>query len=245
MNEDRPPYGVPTPPPVPGAPGEFPPNPAVPGYAPPPAPAPEDSGGSGLAGAIFGGIFNWLIVPAGIVAILHFFVFQAFHVVGFSMYPTLGNGDYLIISKIDASFARLSKLVGKQGYYIPHRGEIIVFHFPGDPTVDFVKRVIAVPGDHVVVKDGKVTVFDKLHPDGFNPDVNHQIADPNTLGSVDEVVPEGKVFVLGDNRTPNGSYDSRDWGDLPSSYIIGRAILRLLPLQNMQILHTGDPALVK
>jgi signal peptidase I len=182
------------------------------------------------------GLVNWLIVPAAIVLILHLFVFQAFHVVGSSMVPTLDQSDYLIVSKINASLARFSKLAGKPGDYIPSRGEIIVFHYPKDPNLVFVKRVIGVPGDRVVVSGGKVTVYSPKNPNGLNPDQNYQVADPVTLGQIDLVVQPGKVFVMGDNRTPNGSFDSRDWGELPSKDIIGKAVLRLLPLNKFKII---------
>jgi signal peptidase I len=191
-------------------------------------------------GAAAAGIFNWVIVPAGIVLILHFFVFQAFHVVGYSMVPTLDQADYLIIDKLDASLTRAAKIIGQSGNYYPKRGEIIVFHYPKDPSLVFVKRTIALPGDHVLVKNGKVTIINKDHPQGYNPDTTHLIADPVTLGDVDETVPQGNVFVLGDNRTPNGSFDSRDWGDLPANMIIGKAVLRLLPLNRFHVMGTGS-----
>lgn len=181
-----------------------------------------------------------MVVPAGIVLVLHFFVFQAFHVVGYSMTPTLDQADYLIIDKLDASLTRAAKLIGKSGNYYPKRGEIIVFHYPKDPSLIFVKRTIALPGDHIIVKDGKVTLINKDHPQGINPDATHLVADPVTLGDVDEVVPDGNIFVMGDNRTPNGSFDSRDWGDLPTNLIIGKAVLRLLPLNRFHPLGTGS-----
>lgn len=182
------------------------------------------------------GIVNWLVIPVVIVLILHNFVFQAFHVIGTSMVPTLHDTDYLIISKIGASEAAAGKAFGKSGAYIPKRYEIIVFHYPKDPTLVFIKRVIGLPGERVVVQDGTVTVYNATHPDGFNPDTGTKRTQYPTLGTIDEVVPADSVFVLGDNRTPNGSYDSRDWGMLPSSYIIGDAIIRLLPVGNAGVL---------
>lgn len=237
------------PPPIQSAPAN-----SVPPVEPLPAPSPQTmpssdpadteavNGGHAVAAVIWAfalGIFNWLVVPAAIVLVLHFFVFQAFHVVGHSMDPTLDQSDYLIISKVDASLARLSRLWGQSGAYIPKRDEIIVFKYPGDPTKIFVKRVIATPGEHVVVKAGKVTVFNSTHPDGLNPDASHQVSDPITLGDVDEIVQPGKVFVMGDNRSPNGSFDSRDWGELPSDNIIGKALLRLLPFNRLKVIGTS------
>ena len=116
------------------------------------------------------------------------------------------------------------------------RGQIIVFHFPKDTSRVFVKRVVGLPGDRVVVKNGTVTIFNSGHKDGFNPDKTYETSDTTTLIDTDEVVQAGNVFVMGDNRSPNGSYDSREWGELPSSYIIGNAVLRLLPLDQAKVL---------
>jgi signal peptidase I len=186
--------------------------------------------------AVFGAIFSWIIFPILVVLILHNFVFQAYHVLGTSMVSTLHETDYLIVSKVGNSTALVQRLLGKDTQYIPGRGEIIVFHYPKDPTKVFVKRVIALPGERVTVKGGTVTVYNKANPNGFNPDTKYELADTATLGDIDEVVQPNNIFVMGDNRTPGGSFDSRDWGELPSSYIIGNAVLRLLPLDQVRVL---------
>lgn len=187
--------------------------------------------------------FNWIITPFAIVLILHFFVFQAYQVVGTSMDPNLQGSDYLIISKVGQSFAKAKKLVNKKSRYIPKRGEIVVFLFPVNHKQTFVKRVIALPGERVVVKDGKVTVFNKQNPKGFSPDTGFKPSDPITLDNDDRVVPEGNIYVIGDNRSPGGSYDSRHWGPLPSEDIIGTAVLRLLPITGIKFLNIQIPGL--
>ena len=205
-------------------------------------PAAEEQSSGGVLGSLAGGffsgltfLFSWIIFPLAAVLILHFFVFQAYHVVGTSMVPTLHQTDYLIISKIDYTKALISREVfHKNQNYIPKRNQIIVFHYPKQPDLIFVKRVIGLPGEHVVVRSGHVTVYNKEHPKGFDPNTGYEGRTQTTLGDVDEVVPSDSVFVLGDNRTPGGSFDSRDWGDLPSSYIIGNAVLRLLPLDQVK-----------
>ena len=186
--------------------------------------------------AIFGAIFSWIIFPIAVVLILHNFVFQAYHVIGTSMVPNLHDADYLIISKVGYTQALVERALGQDKKYIPARGQIIVFRFPKDTTRVFVKRVIGLPGDRIVIKNGTVTVFNKDHVSGFNPDATYEAKDVTTLIDTDEVVQAGNVFVMGDNRSPNGSYDSREWGELPSSYIIGDAVLRLLPLDQVKIL---------
>jgi signal peptidase I len=179
---------------------------------------------------IFGAVFSWVIFPIAVVLILHNFVFQAYHVIGTSMVPSLHDTDYLIISKLGYTQNLIERTLGQDKKYIPARGQIIVFRFPKDPSRVFVKRVIGLPGDRVVVKNGTVTVYNKDHASGFDPDDKYETKDTTTLIDTDEVVQGGNVFVMGDNRSPNGSYDSREWGELPSSYIIGNAVLRLLPL---------------
>jgi signal peptidase I len=194
---------------------------------------------SGIAhgfSTIFGAIFSWIIFPVAVVLILHNFVFQAYHVIGTSMVPNLRDADYLIISKVGNTQAMIERTFGQDRKYIPPRGQIVVFKFPKDTSRVFVKRVIGIPGDRVVVKNGVVTVYNADHKDGFNPDANYETKETTTLIDTDEVVQPGNVFVMGDNRSPNGSYDSREWGELPSSYIIGNAVLRLLPLDQAKVL---------
>ncbi len=181
-------------------PSQEPSQPASPAAAEHQSKHPVASGAKGLA-SIAWFIVNWLVIPAVIVFLLHTFVFQAFHVVGHSMAPTLEEADYLIISKVDKTFAGLHHQA-----YIPKRGQVVIFHFPKDPTLVFVKRVIGEPGDHVVVKDGAVRVYNAAHPNGFDPDDgSFKTSDPTTLGNFDDVIPDGNIFVIGDNRLPGAS----------------------------------------
>jgi signal peptidase I len=186
--------------------------------------------------SVMGAIFSWIIFPVAVVLILHNFVFQAYHVLGTSMVPTLHETDYLIISKVGYTQALVEHMFHKNTQYIPGRGQIIVFRYPKDPSKVFVKRVVGLPGDRIVIKNGTVTIYNKEHSAGFNPDTSYEKTDTTTLIDTDEVVQDGNLFVMGDNRTPSGSYDSREWGELPSSYIIGHAVLRLLPLDQIRFL---------
>lgn len=182
---------------------------------------------------IFWGIINWAVAPLLIVFILHNFVFQAYHVDGSSMTPTLHTADYMIVSKVENT---LAKLTGKS--YIPRRHQVVVFNYPQDPSLIFIKRVTALPGERVVVKNGTITIYNSEHPEGFSPDDGtFERSATYTEGDVDEVVPEGSIFVVGDNRLPSGSYDSREWGMLPSKDIIGNAVIRLLPLDGFRFFN--------
>lgn len=126
-----------------------------------------------------------------------------FRIEGFSMLPTLEEGEYVIIDKLS--------------YYLndPERGDIIVLHFPNDRSRDFIKRVIGVPGDHIEVSNGVVSI------NGVPLSEPYINAEPAYDGTWD--VPEGQYFVLGDNR--NNSSDSHNWSFLPRDDIVGKAWL--------------------
>ena len=126
---------------------------------------------------------------------------------GASMEPTLFSGEYVVVN-------RLSYRLGS-----PHRGDIIVFHFPRDPKEEYIKRVIGLPGDEVEVRNGTVYI------NGQPLDENYLKVKTNYIGSW--VIPEGQLFVLGDNR--NNSSDSHDWGTVPLDYVVGKAVMVYWP----------------
>jgi signal peptidase I len=159
------------------------------------------------------------------------FVFQSYEVDGPSMETTLQNQDRLIVLKTDRTWARITNK-----HYIPERGEVIVFvksdvrEFGTPQERQLIKRVIGIPGDRVVVNEGAITVFNKEHPEGYNPDTGTEYSKSiyTTSGSVDLVVPEGELFVAGDNRS--NSLDSRSFGTIRSDDVVGRLIFRLFPI---------------
>jgi signal peptidase I len=214
-------------------------NPQTPNTAPvtpdtTPSQVPESDNGSLFERIMSHWFVSWILIPAALIFFLHYYIFSAYHVVGSSMIPTLHDSDYLIISKVDNTIASVT---GKN--YYPKRGEIIVFHYPKQPDLDFVKRVVGLPGDRITIKNGKVTVYNADNPNGYNPDSTHQINGNYTQGDVNDnpvnlTVPDGNLFVLGDNRAPEGSSDSREWGFLPSKNIVGNVVLRLFPFDTIK-----------
>lgn len=179
-----------------------------------------------------------ILIAAPIIAIfLTTFVFQSYEVDGPSMETTLENHDRLLVLKVPKTVA---SLMGKD--YVPDRNDIIIFKTSAvqDGTLDdgsekqLVKRVLGVPGDRVVVKNGEITVYNTENPEGFNPDAgqNHGDSVSITPGDVDIVVGEGEVFACGDNRV--NSLDSRTIGTIPSEDIIGKLILRIYPLDTVK-----------
>lgn len=171
------------------------------------------------------------------------FVFQSYVVDGSSMEPTLQNGNRVFILKLPKT---IDSLRGKT--YIPERHEIIVFKKPSDPDTQLIKRVIGLPGDHVVVSDGKITIYNADNPEGFNPDAN-TVYGPTlepTSGNVDIVVGDNELFVCGDNRAPGGSLDSRSGlGLVPVSSIVGRLWIRYFPLSEFKVYADAtNPSLI-
>ncbi len=158
------------------------------------------------------------------------FIFRSFSVTGPSMEDTMHTGDRLIVNRLPVTWERL---LGHS--YLPERGQIIVFKNPlyqvGRPDEFIVKRVIGLPGERVVLKDGIITVYNQEHPNGFQPDkeFNGEPGSP-TSGKIDIVVPEDEIFVAGDHREGNFSLDSRNGlGTIPLYDVIGPVALRIFP----------------
>lgn len=170
-----------------------------------------------------------ILVAAPLIALfLTAFVFQSYEVDGPSMQSTLQDGDRLVVLKTARTWAEITN-----ESYIPARGEIVVFT-QNDSGVggekQLIKRVVGLPGDHVVVQGGVLTIYNAENPGGFEPDKTMPYGNviKHTPGNVDLTVPPGEVFVAGDNR--GNSQDSRYFGPIDSDSIVGTLALRLLPL---------------
>lgn len=179
-----------------------------------------------------------ILIAAPLVALtLTAFVFQSYEVDGPSMETTLQNRDRLLVWKLPKTFARITNK-----HYIPERGDIVVFvqqglfdSSTGGQGKQLIKRVIGLPGDRVVVQDNHITIYNDQSPAGFNPDINHDYSQniaSVTSGNIDLRVPEGEVFVSGDNRT--NSLDSRSFGTISSDDIVGKLALRIFPINGFK-----------
>jgi signal peptidase I len=173
-----------------------------------------------------------IVVAIGLVS----FVARSYTVHGISMEPTLHSGDIVLTSKLGKTWANLT---GKA--YTPKRNALVVFTNPfynqGDPDMFIVKRVIGLPGDRVLVRDGRITIYPNADTTkGFDPDAAIDGPQTPTSGNVDRIVPEGEVFVAGDNRLGKNSLDSRNgMSTVPMRDIQGTVVMRFWPLNQMRI----------
>ena len=164
-------------------------------------------------------LLKFVVVAAVIVLPVRLFVAQPFIVSGESMSPTFENGQYLIVDELTY---RLEA---------PKRGDVVIFRYPRNPSEFFIKRIIGLPGETVIVKDGQVEI---QKTDGTTVTLNEPYV--KNLGNGRDAtytVDQGNYFVMGDNR-PESS-DSRIWGLMPKQNLIGRAIVRLLPVSEAGI----------
>jgi|TARA_R110000824_G_scaffold401771_1_gene615557 signal peptidase I len=172
----------------------------------------------------FGGavreILTFIVLAVIIVVPIRYFIAQPFVVEGESMHPTFESGDYLIVDQV-------SYRLGE-----PKRGDVVVFRYPADPSVFYIKRVIGLPGETVHINRG-ITSISKVDGETLVLDESYVVAEDATY-SLDTALGTDQYFVMGDNR-PRSS-DSRVWGALPKEDMIGRAYIRLLPLKELGML---------
>ncbi|HEX5538252.1 MAG TPA: signal peptidase I [Methylophilaceae bacterium] len=182
-----------------------------------------------------------------VVFLVRSFLVEPFKIPSGSMMPTLISGDFILVNKF--TYGLRVPLLNNTFFEIghPQRGDVFVFHYPPDPSIDYIKRVIGVPGDKIAYRDKKLyingvpqdlTLLDDYSyvGSGLNMvnakryseqlgDVKHDILLENNSIAVDGevVVPPGQYFAMGDNR--DNSKDSRYWGFVPENNLVGRAFL--------------------
>jgi signal peptidase I len=159
-----------------------------------------------------------LAIAVVVCVLLITYVVQAFKVQGTSMSPELRDGERILVNKFVYYFGEIE------------RGDVVVFWYPEDPELSFIKRVVALPGETVEIRSGEVLINGRV------------IEEPYVLGSNEDhrdyaahEVRSGHFFVLGDNR--KGSNDSRSWGQVPKRYIYGKAFLRIWPLREVGVVR--------
>lgn len=176
-----------------------------------------------VLGTAFREIFTFVVLAIVIVVPIRFFVAQPFVVEGESMHPTFESGDYLIVDQ-------LSYRLGD-----PERGDVVVFRYPNDESVFYIKRIIGLPGETVHIEQGNTRIT-KVDGSELTLDEEYVVTEDATY-TLSRSLGSGEYFVMGDNR-PKSS-DSRSWGALPERDIMGRAYIRLMPFSGFEVLP-GD-----
>ena len=163
-----------------------------------------------------------LVIAGAIFVVIYAFLFRPFQVNGQSMYPNYENGEYVLTNLITLRF----RPVG--------RGDVVVFESPANKEKDFIKRVIGIPGDGVMIKAGFVFVNDiRLDESGYLMSDVKTYAGAFIKEGEPQVVPPDRYFVLGDNRS--FSSDSREWGFVASPKIIGKSFLVYWPITKSRL----------
>ena len=169
-------------------------------------------------------VIKFFVLAVVIVFPIRMFVAQPFIVDGRSMDPTFNTGQYLIVDELSYRFSP------------PERGDVIILKFPKNTSKYFIKRVIGLPGEKIVIDGNAVRVYSKDNPipnELNEPYVTHEVSSDRSFRFNEIQLDDDEYFVMGDNRA--SSSDSRDWGPLPENLVVGRTLLRLFPIASAQI----------
>jgi signal peptidase I len=174
--------------------------------------------------SIFKEVVIFGLIAGGVVLPFRIFIAEPYIVDGASMDPTFKTADYLIVDKISYKFEE------------PKRNTVVVFKYPVDPSKNFIKRIIGLPGDTVDINKDRVKITNKENPEGITLDQTYLVHKADTV--MKKTLGENEFFVMGDNRAE--SFDSRSWGILPRKNILGKPVLRLYPFNKIDVLPGDD-----
>lgn len=170
-----------------------------------------------------------IVVSLAIFAVVYIFLFQPHQVDGRSMEPNFHNAEYILTDKISYRI------------HTPNRGDVVVFHSPQDERVDFIKRIIGIPGDIVMVKGGYAYLNGVKLNETYINDPGQVLPGRFMRDGVEVEVPPGQYLVMGDNRLH--SSDSREWGLVSQGGIVGRAFFRYWPIPVFGTVPTAEAEL--
>lgn len=156
-----------------------------------------------------------IVISAAIVIPLRTFLVQPFYVKGQSMEPNFYDHEYLFVDKL--TYRRQA----------PARGDVVVIRYPLDPSEFFIKRVIGLPGETIEVSNGKVRIYNKEHENGFLLDEHTYLDQDYTPLTDTKTLKDDEYYLMGDNRA--ASLDSRSFGPVKRSFIVGRVWVRAYP----------------
>jgi signal peptidase I len=180
-------------------------------------------------------IIKVFVLAVVIIMPIRMFLFQPFFVQGASMEPNYHNGEYLLVNEFgykhtDVGFSN-NRFFSIEPFRELKRGDVVVFRYPKNPSQFFVKRVVGLPGERIVIEDQSITIYNDEYMIGMTLDESEYLQTMNLRGSYDQVLNEDEYYVLGDNR--DHSHDSRSWGPLDKEYVIGKVFFRAWPLTKL------------
>lgn len=183
-------------------------------------------------GGFFLEIVKIFILAVVVIWPIRMFIFQPFFVQGASMEPNFQDGQYLIVNEL--GYKQIDVKIDKiNSFKEIKRGDVIVFRYPLNPKQFFIKRIVGLPGERIRVDKGEVFIYNETNPEGFKLEEDYLNADLITKGDNDYVIKNDEYYVMGDNR--NHSSDSRMWGPIKDSNVIGKVLLRAWPLDKIKL----------
>jgi len=171
-------------------------------------------------------IVQVVAISLAIIIPIRYFLIQPFYVKGASMEPNFYDHEYLIIDEV-------SYRIGE-----PERGDIIVFKYPSDPKQYFIKRIVGLPNETIEVQNGNIVVYNESYPEGTILEEDYLEADVVTAGQKKVKLRNDEYYVLGDNR--NSSLDSRSFGPVNESYIVGKVWFRGWPVTKIKFFENPE-----
>jgi signal peptidase I len=184
----------------------------------------EEYGFKGVIWEIVKMVF-WVVV---IIVPIRVFLIQPFFVQGASMEPNFEDKQYLIVNELGYKTTSVSSLFTVKPFKELQRGDVVVFRYPKNPSVFYIKRIIGLPGEKIEISNDKVKIFNSENPNGFVLDEGKYLsASVTTAGEINMNL-NNEYFVMGDNR--EYSSDSRSWGPVPADDVMGKVVLRAWPL---------------
>lgn len=194
------------------------------------------------AGGIFWEIIKVVLWVVLIIVPLRVFLVQPFFVQGASMEPNFEDKEYLIVNELGYKTTNIGFNYGRKDinfftvnpFKEMKRGEVMVFRYPKNPSVFYIKRIVGLPGEKIEIARNQVKIYNRENPDGFVLDESAYLpASVETLGEQTINLTDQEYFVMGDNR--KYSSDSRSWGPVPANDIIGRVLLRAWPFNKASL----------
>jgi signal peptidase I len=175
--------------------------------------------------------FIWDLLKTAIIVVVvafavKFFLLQPYIVDGNSMLPNFENEECLLVEKVSYRFKS------------PKRGDVIVFHPPGQNSINYIKRIVGLPNERIEILENKIKIYNDKYPDGIFLDESYIPSSYLTVSEKSDglyTVGNNEYFVLGDNR--EHSSDSREWGNLPETNILGKAWLEIFPFKNFDLVE--------